>query len=131
MLNDAEDGFATFLQRGSSVCLTFHSSWSRRPQKELERQQAYLRGQREKPQDLVQTISTEKMAGWETMHDKIYDFLLEAESRSTGFDAEIDMYKRSLEEALQVSFVLTPVVEDWMDCGEWIARRLRHERIVC
>jgi hypothetical protein len=101
MLTDAEEGFDTFLHRDSAH-LAFHGSWSRRPQKELERQQAYLRGQREQPHAFVQTVSTEKIAAWESMHDKIFDLLLDAEGRSTGIDAEIDVYKRSLDQAVEV-----------------------------
>ena len=101
MLTDAEEGFDTFLHRDSAH-LAFHGSWSRRPQKELQRQQAYLRGQREQPHAFVQTVSTEKIAAWESMHDKIFDLLLDAEGRSTGIDAEIDVYKRSLDQAAEV-----------------------------
>jgi hypothetical protein len=95
MLNDAEEGFSVFLTNNETK-LNTHSSWSRRPEKELQRQRAYLQGRREYPKDILQGLSTEKLAAWETMHDSVFHYLHETEELRMGFDAQTEFYSRQL-----------------------------------
>ena len=104
MLNDAQEACTCFLKDGQGgekeVGLSFHSSWGHRPEKELKRQEAYLRGVKEQPQEILESVSIDKMSAWETMHDKMFDLVFESEQKRLGHDAEIEMYKRSLAQAI-------------------------------
>jgi len=112
MLNDAHEACACFLmdsqgrERDEREALSFNSSWGHRPAKELKRQQAYLQGIKEQPQEILESVSIEKMSVWETMHDKIFDLVVESEQKRLGHEAEIDMYKRSLTKAIDEKEVL-------------------------
>jgi hypothetical protein len=112
MLNDAHEACACFLkdsqgrERDEREALSFNSSWGHRPAKELKRQQAYLQGIKEQPQEILESVSIEKMSVWETMHDKIFDLVFESEQKRLGHEAEIDMYKRSLTKAIDEKEVL-------------------------
>jgi len=53
-------------------------------------QAQFQRGISEKPLELLQHVTTSKMARWETMHDTIFDYLQSAEEQRLGFDAQLE-----------------------------------------
>ncbi|EKX32511.1 hypothetical protein GUITHDRAFT_148589 [Guillardia theta CCMP2712] len=98
ILNDAQDGFKTCSDADSAKMLLHSFSWSRRPENQRHKQEAHRLGYRDDPQDILSSITAEKIESWESMHDSIFDRLNDAGEKLVQLEARLQVHDESMRE---------------------------------